>query len=194
MYESIYRNIQEKIHLTDRDKSVLSEKLKVRNLRKRQFLLEPGDECDYLVFVEKGLFRSYLTDAKLVEHVMQFAPENYWIGDLYSYLLHQPAQLTIEALEDSTVQILGRRQLETLYEEVPAFERFFRLLMQNGFLTAQQRVLSAISNTTEARYQQLVEQHAWLEQRVAQHQIASFLGITPESLSRLKKRIYEQDK
>lgn len=192
MHELIYQNIHRKIPLTDQDKQALSSRLKAKKLRKRQFLLEPGDDCDYLAFVEKGLLRSYLTDTKMIEHVMQFALEDYWIADLYSYLLRQPAQLTIEALEESNVLILPRQQLETLYEEVPAFERFFRLLMQNGYLTAQQRVLAAISDTAEDRYRQLIERSPLLEQRVPQHQIASFLGITPESLSRIKKRLYEQ--
>lgn len=191
MVDTILQNVRQKITLTDDESAIFTSLLANKKLRRRQFLLEAGEVCDFMAFVSQGLLRSFFTDERGGEHVLQLAPEDYWIGDLYSFLTHQPSQYTLEALEDSEVVLLTHTNLETLYARVPAFERFFRLLIQNGYVAAQQRITSNISSSASERYVELVRRHPTLEQRVAQHQIASYLGITPESLSRIKKALYE---
>lgn len=191
MYELIIQNVQRKIALTTDEIALFTALLTAKKLRRRQYLLEAGETCDFMAFVSHGLLRSYTTDERGGEHVLQLAPEDFWIGDLYSFLTHQPSQYTLEALEDSEVVLITYENLETLYARVPAFERFFRLLIQNGYITAQQRLMCTISSLAQERYQEMVRRYPTLEQRVAQHQIASYLGITPESLSRIKRTLYE---
>ncbi|GAB3641316.1 Crp/Fnr family transcriptional regulator [Spirosoma arcticum] len=191
MYDLIVKNVQRKITLTTDEISLFTTLLTSKKLRRRQHLLEAGETCDFMAFISQGLLRSFTTDERGGEHVLQLAPEEFWIGDLYSFLTHQPSQYTLEALEDSNVVLITYDNLETLYARVPAFERFFRLLIQNGYITAQQRLMSTISSLAQERYQEMVRRYPSLEQRVAQHQIASYLGITPESLSRIKKTLYE---
>lgn len=191
MYEPIIQNVQRKIALTTDEIATFTALLTQKKLRRRQYLLEAGATCDFMAFVSHGLLRSFTTDERGGEHVLQLAPEDFWIGDLYSFLTHQPSQYTLEALEDSEVVLITYDNLETLYVRVPAFERFFRLLIQNGYITAQQRLMCTISSLAQERYQEMIRQYPTLEQRVAQHQIASYLGITPESLSRIKKTLYE---
>lgn len=192
MFDQITRNLQRKIPLSADETAVFTALLKPRKLRRRQLLLEAGDTCDFLAFVDQGLLRSFMTDNQGIEHVMQFALEDFWIADLYSFLTRRPAQCTIEAVEESELLLLSYDNLEQLYDKAPVFERFFRLLMQNGYVAAQQRIMAAISASAVEQYQDLIRRYPTLEQRVTQHQIASFLGITPESLSRIKKRLYEQ--
>lgn len=192
MFDQITRNLERKITLSADETAIFTALLKPRKLRRRQLLLEAGDTCDFLAFVDRGLLRSYMTDNQGVEHVMQFALEDFWIADLYSFLTRRPAQCTLEAVEESELLLLSYDNLEQLYGKAPVFERFFRLLMQNGYVAAQQRIMAAISASAVEQYQDLIRRYPTLEQRVTQHQIASFLGITPESLSRIKKRLYEQ--
>lgn len=191
MFDKIVQNVQQKIPLTPDQITGFTARLKPKKLRRHQFLLEAGDTSDYLAFVHKGLLRSFMTDDRGAEHVMQFALEDFWMADLYSFITQGPAQLAIEALEESEVLLLSHQHLDELYQEAPPFERFFRLLMQNGYVAAQQRVMAAISASAVEQYQDLIRRYPTLEQRVAQYQIASFLGITPESLSRIKKSLYE---
>ncbi len=190
MFDQITQNLQRKIPLSADETATFTALLKPRKLRRRQLLLEAGDTCDFLAFVDQGLLRSYMTDNQGIEHVMQFALEDFWIADLYSFLTRRPAQYTIEAVEESALLLLSYDNLEQLYGKAPVFERFFRLLIQNGYVAAQQRIMAAASAVEQ--YQDLIRRYPTLEQRVTQHQIASFLGITPESLSRIKKRLYEQ--
>lgn len=191
MYDPIVQNVQQKITLTPDEITAFTALLSAKKLRRRQYLLEAGETCDFMAFVSKGLLRSFSTDERGSEHVLQLAPEDFWIGDLFSFLTHQPSQYTIEALEESEVVLISYANLETLYARVPAFERFFRLLIQNGYIAAQQRITCTISSLAQERYQEMMRRYPTLEQRVAQHQIASYLGITPESLSRIKKNLYE---
>ena len=119
---------------------------------------------------------------------MQFAPEDWWISDIYSGLTGKQSQLFIDAMEDSEILILGQDVNEKLYLEIPAFERYFRILAQNRFLTLQERISNALNETAEQKYRHFLEKYPTLPQRVPQHQIASYLGIQPETLSRLRRK------
>jgi len=120
---------------------------------------------------------------------VQFAIEDWWINDMYSFLTQQPARYTIDALEETEVIYIEQKKWETLFERVPKFERFFRMLLQNAFIVNQERIIAAMSSTAEERYLHFLQRYPQFEQRIPQHQIASFLGITPESLSRIRKQL-----
>ncbi|HWA34527.1 MAG TPA: Crp/Fnr family transcriptional regulator [Cyclobacteriaceae bacterium] len=189
MYEEILTNIAKHIALSDAEKSIFTSFLTVKKLRKHQYLLQAGDVCRFETFVNKGLLRAYNVDEDGTERIIMFAPEDWWISDLYSLLTETPSTLHIDALEDTEVACIEKPNLEKLYTEVPKFERFMRIAFQNAFVSQQRRILGAISQTAEERYLSFVEKYPALQQRIPQVQIASYLGITPETLSRVRKGI-----
>jgi CRP-like cAMP-binding protein len=138
------------------------------------------------------LLRSYIIDDKGSELIMQFAPEGWWIGDMYSSITGEPAEHTIDAIEDSELLLLSSQAHEELLKQAPVFERFFRLLLQNSFIALQRRLKGNIIQTAEEKYKNFIQLYPNVAQRVPQHNIASFLGITPESLSRIRKQMAER--
>ncbi|MBT1696277.1 Crp/Fnr family transcriptional regulator [Fulvivirgaceae bacterium PWU4] len=188
MYDLILSNVAQHIELSEGEQQLFVSRLKHRKLRKRQYLLQAGDVSKYENFVMRGLLRAYTVDDKGQEHVAMFAMEGWWISDLYSFLTDTPATLHIDALEDSEVLSIERPDLEWLYIEIPKLERFFRILFQNAFISHQQRILAGISQTAEQRYLAFIRKYPSLEQRIPQHQIASFLGLTPETISRIRRQ------
>ena len=187
MYDLIFQNISRHIDLTDEEKKYFIALLKPRKIRKKQCLLQAGEVSRFENFVTKGLLRAYTVDAKGHEHIAMFAMEGWWISDLYSFLTETPATQYIDALEDSEVLSIEKTDLEKLYIAVPKFDRLFRKLLQNAFVANQQRILAGISQTAEEQYLAFIKKYPTLEQRVPQHQIASFLGITPETISRIRR-------
>jgi CRP-like cAMP-binding protein len=187
MYDLIFSNITRHIQLTDSEKQFFVSLLKHRTLRKKQYLLQAGDVSRFENFVSRGLLRAYTVDNKGQEHIAMFGMEGWWISDLYSFLTNTPATQHIDALEDSEVLSIEKPDLEKLYSEIPKFERFFRILLQNAFVANQNRILASISQTAEEQYFAFIKKYPTLEQRIPQHQIASFLGITPETISRIRK-------
>ena len=189
MFEVLFRNVAEKINLTEEEQQLCKSFFAPKKLRKRQYLLQEGDVCKYVAFVEKGMLRSYTIDDKGSEHIMQFAFEGWWIADNYSFLTGEPATYSIDALEDSELLLLSKQSEDQLLEKIPKFEKYFRLLLQNNVIATQRRLMSSHSQTAEERYQQLIDSCETIPQRVPQHMIASFLGITPETLSRIRKQM-----
>jgi CRP-like cAMP-binding protein len=188
MYELILKNVSKFIQLTPQETDYFISILHTKKVKKRQYLLHEGEVCRYQFFVNKGCLRSYYTDDKGLEHVAQFAIEDWWIGDMYSFLTATPARLNIDALEDSEVVYLDKPSLEQFYIEVPKFERFARMQIQNGFITNQSRIIESMSLDAEQRYCNFIERYPLMEQRLPLKQIASYLGITPESLSRIRSK------
>jgi len=189
MVEILFQKLDEKIELTAEEKLLCKSFFIPKKLRKRQYILQEGDVCKYLAFVEKGMLRSYTIDDKGNEHIMQFAFEGWWISDQFSFLTGQPAIYTIDALEDSELLLLSKSAEEQLLQQIPKFEKFFRILLQNSLIATQTRLISSLSQRAEERYQQLVNGCPTILQRVPQHMMASFLGITPETLSRIRKQL-----
>jgi CRP-like cAMP-binding protein len=188
MYQFIISNISKHIQLTEEETNYFTSLLKHRILKKKQYLLQAGDVSRFENFVNKGLLRAYTVDAKGQEHIAMFAMEGWWISDLYSFLTNTPATQHIDALEDTTVFSIEKPDLEKLYSKVPKFEKLFRILLQNAFVANQQRILAGISQTAEEQYLAFIKKYPSLEQRIPQHQIASFLGITPETISRIRRQ------
>lgn len=189
MFNLLLQNIARHIQLEPEESKFFISLLKVRHLKKKEFLLRAGEVCRYETFVLEGCLRNYFLDEKGDEHILQFSVEDWWTSDLYSLLTRTPATQFIDALEDSTVAMLEQDNLERLYRQVPKFERFFRIMLQNAFIAQQQRILQSIGSTGEERYLAFRKKYPTLEQRLPQHQIASFLGITPEFLSKIRGKL-----
>lgn len=180
------------IPLNGEEKQLVAEMFRPRLYRKRQYLLQAGDVCTQFNFVVRGCLRMYKADAKGNVHNIQFATENWWMIELGSFHSKKPSELNIEALEDTMVLQINYENLISLYTQAPKFNRIFRVLIENSFVTLQKRLLQNISSTAEERYQGFVETYPHLANRLPQVQIASFLGITPEFLSRLRSKLSKQ--
>lgn len=140
-------------------------------------------------FIAEGCLRAYYMDEEAKEHIVQFGIEGWWVNDLYSYLAKTPAKQFLQALEKSTVLQINRDTLNILYKEVPAIERFFRLKFEKAYVAFQERTLDVMSKTAEERYLEFRTKYRDIEQRVPQYMVASYLGITPEFLSSLRKKM-----
>ncbi len=186
----LFANINKYAKITEDDFSLIEKKLLKRFVNKRRPLLMEGETSRYLYFVEKGALRSYTIDKDGLEHVVQLVIEDYWVTDLYSFITGAPGNINIEAIEDSEVLLLPNNELDRLYNEIPALERFFRHLYQRAYVSLQQRYNTALSNNAEERYRLLITDFPHIAARIPLIYIASYLGITPESLSRIRKRFF----
>lgn len=189
MFELLHQAVSEKISVTDEEFSICTSLFTAKKLRKKQYLLQEGDVCKYTAFVSKGILRSYTVDEKGSEHILQFALEGWWAADLYSFLTDEPSLFNMEALEDTELLLITRPSWDILLQKVPKFERYFRILVQNNLIATQRRLLQSMSETAEAKYLKFIRTYPESIQRIPQHMIASYLGITRETLSRLRKEI-----
>lgn len=176
------------IPLNKYERQLAKQRFNYRLYRKRQYLLQEGDICRHYTFVVKGCLRMYKIDDKGNEHILNFAAENDWITDISSFYNIGTTLLSIDALENTEVLQIKRDDLISLYQQAPKFDRIFRILTENGFCRLQQRHIQSISVSAEERYSSFVEIYPHLLNRLSQTQIAAFLGITPEFLSRLRSR------
>jgi len=187
MYEDLRKNMERHIQLSDADFEAFKSFAVLRKLRKRQYLVQQGDYTRHTYYVLKGCVRAFLMDNSGKEHIIQFALEDWWIGDITALVAGTPAELYIECLEDCEVLQIDKDDQEQLYAMLPKFERFFRIIIQNSLAATQRRLLCVMSQPAYERYLEFMERYPQIVQRVANHHIASYLGITPESLSRLRK-------
>ncbi|UCA61356.1 Crp/Fnr family transcriptional regulator [Chryseobacterium rhizoplanae] len=186
-YHSILKHIEQQVTLSEQEKKAFCSKLIYKKFRRKQYLLQDGDICSHDYFVINGCLRQYEVSPSGRENTVQFAFENWWISDWYSMLHTQPSVYNIEAMENSEVFMLEKNELEGLYIEIPKLERYFRKIFLNAFVSLQKRILFQ-QKTAEERYQEFVKEYGWFEQRLSQQHIASFLGITRETLNRLKSQ------
>lgn len=189
MFSLLQKKIHENISITEEEFDFCKSLFTPKKLRKKQYLLQEGDVCRYTAFVEKGILRSYTVDEKGVEHILQFALEGWWMADLYSFLTNEPSRYNMEALEDSAVLLITKSSWDILLEKIPAFERYFRILIQNNLIATQRRLMGSLSETAEERYSKLITTFPDCVQRVPQHMIASFIGISRETLSRIRSQL-----
>lgn len=189
MFDFLQKKVAETISLTGEEFEYAQTLFIPKKLRKKRFLLEDGDPCIYTTFVENGLLRSFTVDDKGNEHILQFGMQGWWVADLYSFLTGEPSEYNIEALEDSELLLITKSSWDLLLDEVPAFERYFRILIQNNLIATQRRLMGTMSTTAEERYQKLLQDIPDITQRVPQHMIASYIGVTRETLSRLRSQL-----
>jgi CRP-like cAMP-binding protein len=189
MLQTLFKHIQEKVSLTDQEQEIIQSFFVVKKLRKKQYLLQEGDVCKYLTFVAKGLLRTYNVDDKGDEHMSIFGWEGWWVSDFNSFLSGEAAVFNIDAIEDAELVMISREDYEALTLAAPIMDRYFRILYQNSLVTKERRLMSSITHTAEEKYVQLVESNPQLIERIPQNLIASYLGIAPETLSRIKKNL-----
>ncbi|HJW17625.1 MAG TPA: Crp/Fnr family transcriptional regulator [Flavisolibacter sp.] len=188
MWTPLLQNIAKRnIDLTPEETKILQSLFQYRKFRKNQYILQQGDIARYETFVLRGLTRTYEVDEKGQEHVLFFGPEDWWVGDLYSFLSGNPSQYNVDCLEETEVVQISKQKLDVLYERVPKMNQYFRILLQHAFIATSQRVSASLSKSALDRYKEFIERYPGLGQRVLNNQIASFLGITPQSLSRIRK-------
>ncbi|HWV29845.1 MAG TPA: Crp/Fnr family transcriptional regulator [Dyadobacter sp.] len=192
LQKMIVDHVLRRIELTAAEQAHFVGLLKVRKLLPRQYLVQQGDVCRYESYVCKGFLRSFYMDDKGNDHTLHFAMEDWWISDFTSFHLQVPATRNIVALEASVLLQIEKDDLEQLYKDIPAFERFWRILEQKGGIAQDQRILNAISMTGAERYEALITKYPTLEQRMPQRYIASYLGITPVFLSQIRKQLAQR--
>lgn len=186
MFELLYTKLRENNLITEEEFAYCKTLFIPKKLRRRQYLLQEGEICKYTAFVEKGMLRTYTVDDKGMEHILQFAQEGWWMADLYSFFTNEVSMFNMEALEDCEMLLITRPSWEILLEKIPALERYFRILVQNNLIATQRRLIGSFSESAEEQYRKLIKTNPDCVQRVPQHMIASYLGITRETLSRIR--------
>jgi CRP-like cAMP-binding protein len=173
--------------LSEDERHLITERFVLHEVRKKQHILTEGIICRHYTFVSQGCFRMYGTDDKGYEHNIQFAAEDEWIADIGSFHTRTPSQLNIQAIDDSRILQVEQEDLYHLYIQIPKLDRIFKVIIENKYVELQNRVLQNFSSTAEIRYQSFLDQYPTLSHRLPNTQIASYLGITPEFLSKIRK-------
>ncbi len=166
--------------------------LKSRFYKKKTLLLRQGEICRFEAYIVKGCVKKYYIDQSGNEVILQFAVEDWWISDIGSFAEQKPSNLFIETLENTELLVIDYEGKETLYKLIPHLERVFRIMLQRAYSVLESRFYATISHSAETRYLEFVKKYPSIPQRVPQQQIASYLGITPESLSRIKSNIIKK--
>ena len=188
MFDVFINYLKSKFTLTDEQVILIQSVCHLKKLRKRQYLLQEGDVWRFNAFIQKGLVRTYRVDDKGQEHIIQFSSENWWAGDRYSYLSETAARCNIDAIEESEIVLITKADYDMLLETIPALNTFARMLLERTFVAAQNRIHADISFTAEEKYHEFLKTHPTLINRVPQHMIASYLGLSPETLSRVRTK------
>jgi CRP-like cAMP-binding protein len=185
-FQLILQHIEKHIALSDSEQAHFLSLLTTKIIPRKAFLLKENEVCRHSAFVVSGCLRGYTVDANGFEHILQFAPANWWIADMYSLLSGKPGQLNIDALEETEVLLLAKSDQEALYRDIPKFERFFRIITENSLVANRQRVLDNMSLSAKERYDQFCRHYPTLIHSIPQKQIAAYIGVTPEFLSKLR--------
>ena len=188
MLEVFKKYITDKTVMSEEDLSEILLYAIEKKLRKKQFLLQEGDTWRYNAFVCSGFVRKYSVDNKGAEHIMSFSPENYWTGDRESLVNETPSKFNIEALENTEILLFKKEDFEMLCKKIPAFNNMVNNILHKSFLTSQNRIHSNISLTSEEKYNNFVLKFPSIANRIPQHMIASYIGISPETLSRIRSQ------
>lgn len=175
------------IPLKESEKQLLEGRVTRRQIKRKQAILQEGFPCKHYSFVVAGCFRMFAVDQKGVEHNLQFTAENEWIADISSFHSGNPSKLFIEAIEPAAILQIEKQDLYFLYTNIPKLNLIFKVIVENKYVELQNRMLQSISSTAQERYLTFLEQYPKLALRLPNTQIASYLGITPEFLSKIRK-------
>jgi CRP/FNR family transcriptional regulator, anaerobic regulatory protein len=191
MFDNILTNLNKYIALSEEEKSAFCSMLTRKSLKRKEFLYQSGDICKSVAFISSGCLRYfYITEGE--EQTGQFFFEKSWYTDYESFLSEKPTNQFIQALEPTELFILSRKNLYQLYENCPKFEKFGRLMAENAYLGSRKNNVAYLTLSPEERYLNLIKERPKLLERISLKYIASYLGIQPESLSRIRKRLFDQ--
>ncbi|HEY0742338.1 MAG TPA: Crp/Fnr family transcriptional regulator [Chryseosolibacter sp.] len=189
MSQPILNYISRYIQLDAEEEKYFLSILRSRKYLKRQFVVQAGDECKYETYVVKGCLKAYFVDPDGNSHIIQFAVEDWWISDMDSLMNGTPATFNIDAVEDTEVLQIERTDFNTLFERIPKFNVMYRTMLMKAFVAHQRRIVDNLCKPAKDRYLDFVKRYRNIEQRVPQHQIASYLGMTPEFLSQIRRKL-----
>ncbi|PSL34799.1 Crp/Fnr family transcriptional regulator [Chitinophaga ginsengisoli] len=192
MFGSIDQFVARYIQLTPEEVEIFHSLLQFRKVKKKNFLLKEGEICDYEAYILKGCVRTFYVDKQGVETNLTFAVEDWWVADIASFSEQQPSRQNIETLEDCELLTISYEDKNTLYQKVPKFEKVFRMLLQRTAGVLQQRIYASISQTAEERYLAFLEKYPAIVQRIPQHHIARYIGVSPEFLSKVRSTMYRK--
>ncbi|NGM62797.1 Crp/Fnr family transcriptional regulator [Sphingobacterium sp. SGG-5] len=186
MIDRLIQHINGIMRLTEQEELTVRELVREKTLKRKQFLHRVGEVAQYSAFVVDGCLRSYAIDQNGFEHILQFAPENWWISDMYSFVKNQPSELNIDALLPTNVLLLSRSCQLSIFDRIPKLERYFRILTENALASSNHRTIDYLSLPAKIRYQKFCTLYPTLIHTIPQKYIASYIGITPEFLSKLR--------
>jgi CRP-like cAMP-binding protein len=189
----LLKNIGRHIQLDSEETNFFISILQTKKLKRKEFLIKPGDICKTENFITKGCLRAYTIDENGFEHILMFGIEDWWIGDLHSLLTQSPATYFVQALEDAEVIQYTKENLDKLLVRVPKFERFYRIMLQKALIGLHQRVSQNLALSAEERYTNFIKKYPHLQERLSQKQIAAYLGITPIFLSMLRRKLAHKE-
>ncbi|CCG54290.1 Probable cAMP-binding protein [Flavobacterium indicum GPTSA100-9 = DSM 17447] len=185
-------NINKIITLTPEEEQLILSQVEVKPYKSKSLLLKANEISRNTYFIQSGVVRSFNINDHIIEHVLHFACEGWWIGDMYSYITEKPGNLFIEVIEDAEIVIISKEKHQILYREIPKLERYFRILAENSLVAHQERLIDNLSLTAEERFEKFCSKYPTLIQRVPQKQIASYIGVTPEFFSKMKARLLKK--
>jgi len=185
---SILQNIAKHVVLTPKEEQLLLSKIEVKEYKAKSILVSSGQICNQLYYVNSGVLRSFSITDDIIEHVLHFACEGWWMSDMYSYISEKPGNLFIEVLEEAQLVVISKENHQQLYTEIPKLERFFRILAENSLVTHQERLMDNLSLSAEERLEKLYKKYPTIIQKVPQKHLASYIGVTPEFFSKMKAK------
>ncbi len=192
MSQPILDYVARYIQLDEDEKKIFLSILRPRKYLKRQFVLQAGDECRYETYVVKGCLKAYFVDPDGNSHIVQFAVEDWWISDMDSLMNGTPSTFNIDAVEDTEVLQIDRNDFNNLFARLPKFNTMYRMMLMKAFVSHQRRIVDNLCKPAKERYLDFIARYRNIEQRVPQHQIASYLGMTPEFLSQIRRKLADQ--
>jgi CRP/FNR family cyclic AMP-dependent transcriptional regulator len=192
MFEQINKNVCKNGDFTQSEIDYFNSILQYKTIPKKTLLLQDGEICNFEAYILKGCIRKYYINEHGHEVILQFAIEDWWVSDIASFHEKKPSKLFIETLEECELLLLTPETKEQLVTKVPKFERIFRLLVQRNLSSMQNRLIDTIAKTAQEKYLEFLKLYPTIPQRVAQHYIASYLGVTAEFLSKIRTKLAKQ--
>lgn len=189
MHNQLYRHISEVISISENEMNEFLYLFSEEKIRKRAFLIQPGEAVTKEYYVLSGCLKAYYLDVHGEKHIIQFAIEDWWISDFEAFFNNESSKLYIEAIEDSRVLSIEKDMLEIAYQRIPKLERFFRIKVTAAFVSAHKRILSTLEKSATERYLDFCLYYPKITTRIHDYHVANYLGIKPESLSRIKKSL-----
>ena len=188
MFQNINKYVLKCINLSATELEYFNSILEYKVIPKKTMLLQAGNVCNFEAYVIKGCIREYYIDNNGAEVTLQFAVEDWWVSDIASFQDQTISNMYIETLEECELLTLSRQSKEQLLSQIPRLERMFRMMIQRHLSVVQSRLFKTITNTASEKYLEFINRYPTIPQRVPQHYIASYLGISPEFLSKLRSR------